>query len=175
MQIIGLTQKFNFLIALLFLSRIKLAEIQFEANKRRIEVSEIVKKVKRHVKISKVSYFLAIGYLLTFSIGYVYYKVEVNLPMMIQVFQVVWIVIIYFLTIPILLYYSIMIEKFIKIISVNYQIRKWRIRLVLYTTFTCIVTVYAISGVTQVWSRFDPELQKSCAVQMVNFVNWFAS
>ena len=101
----------------LFLSRIKLAEIQLKANMSDQNVKIILKKVKKHIRMYNISYIVFIGYIASYFVVNQLYKDNQTSGLdAIKVINFIWIVLALFLTAPLSIYYYIMINRFMKLL-----------------------------------------------------------
>ena len=136
---IAITNNINLLITFLFMSRIKLAEIQFYANIQNDNILSIINKIKWHAKMYNLSFFVIFGVILQYIGGVIYLTLEIDTPFILKIVETIWIVFINILIIVISIYYCLMIERFIRILSVSYQQRKCLHRVTIYTTIFGII------------------------------------
>ena len=121
------------------MSKIRLAEIQLLANFQNDDIPAILEKIKRHTKMNKISYLFIFGVIAQYIGGRIYEKLELNTHLSMQIIDSIWIVFVNALILIIGLYYLSMAERFIKILSINYKLRKWLNRLLIYTTIFGII------------------------------------
>lgn len=62
-----------------------------------------------------------------------------------------------------------MIERFIKLLDINYKIRKLPIRFAFYFTAIIINYIYISAGVIQIYLRM---FELNCTMQIINYFNW---
>lgn len=72
MTIVKIVYTINLLLIFLFLSRIKIADIQLQANHKSWPVHRTIQRIKWHVKMFRISYVVAFGYLLNYLMNIVY-------------------------------------------------------------------------------------------------------
>ena len=122
-NVIVIATYINMLVVFLFLSRIRLAEIQLQASLNpHLTIVDILNKIKQHIKIYRISVAVIFGYLVTYFVGQLY-QAHIEVSHVFKLIDIVWIIIFNFLLVPIAIYYSLMIDRFILLLSVNFNIR----------------------------------------------------
>lgn len=131
-------------------------------------------KIRRHIRISKLSYFIIGGYISSYFFSNLYYRKIDEPPLLLQIYSTLWVSIICFLTIPVIFYYCMMIERFIRILSVNFQINTCICRFVVYSTAVTLVLLQLFSGLIQIVVRISSELYSgSCILRNLNHFEWY--
>ena len=83
-------------------------------------IIDITNKIKWHTKVYNLSFFVIFGGLIQYIGGYIYQIKEIDTPIILQIVDTIRIVFINILTIVIGIYYCLMTERFIRILSVSF-------------------------------------------------------
>ena len=94
-----------------------------------------------------------------------------------EIFDIAWVIVINFLILPVTIYYCLMIERFIRVLSINYKIRKFLSRLIIYFTAAYINWIYLSAGVIQFYIRIysSKAYYNSCFLKVLNHTNWYGN
>ena len=131
------------------------------ASKMEIDPEEIIRRINRHIRIYRISYFVAFGYFFSWAISNLHYSFDwkfgddfhwiIYLPIMI-------IIIINFLLIPVVIYYCITIDRFLKILDCHYNLNIWLCRTVIYSLFLGLIVCQVSTGILQIILRINDDL-----------------
>ena len=78
------------------------------------------------------------------------------------------------LIIPVIIYYCIMIEGFVKLLGQNHKLKAFVFRLVMYSLFGSLILVQLWAGLQQIIYYINKEIVETCTMITINVVGWFA-
>ena len=108
------------------------------ATKLETNVDEIIKSINYHIRISRISYFVAIGFFFSWALSNLYDSIKWEIDerfYWVILIPILIIVLVNLLLLPVIIYYCLMIDRYLQILNTHYKIKIWLYRFVIYSPF----------------------------------------